>query len=307
MHFRALILALVAASALGNVLPQQEAGGLSLGEGPVVIDGIHNTVGLTLSNYFSGNWEEIFEKVIEWIAKAIDPPPTADIDYFAVIAKNVRNVVGEYVNKHNMDQILHYKGDLAELLSRYANAPNKSETYPDKNTIANSLSVSMVSNRFLIEAVDYPDSMMLHYADLASLHVAVLRNAAQTYTVPEKTSFWWVDLDDQLEHYIGFGTNLTSTLVQWRNDMVDCSNKQCVSLTCYDIYTVVDKVEETVDTCKALHKVDHSCDTACANYKTEMNDTVQKFIAKYLGEVLAQWKEMKKTSAVMADKARNGH
>ena len=29
---------------------------------------------------------------------------------------------------------------------------------------------------------------------------------------------------------------------------------------------VVDKVEETVDTCKALHKVDHSCDTACANY-----------------------------------------
>jgi len=312
MLARSCVFALLAASALGSVIPwQPKAPGL---QQPLVIDGMNNTVGLTLEKFFHHNITEIFEEIIEWIAKAIDPPPTADIDYFKVIELNVRNVVGEYVNQHNMDQILLYKGDLADLISRYAKSPNRSETYPDKNTVANTFSVAMVSNRFLIEAVAFPDSMMLHYADIASLHIAVLRDAALTYTTPTKTSRWWIDLDDQLEHYISFGTNLTSTLVTWRNNMVDRDVKKCAwleaagpELKCYDVYTIHDKVSGIQDICKAIHDVDHSCDDACDKYKVEMNQSLQGFIEHYLGKVMAGWKDMKKLSEVMADKARHGH
>jgi len=312
MLAKSCVLAVLAASALGSVVPLQRAPAVQ--PAPVLIDGINNTVGLTLDGFFHGNITEIFEEIIEWIAKAIDPPPTADIDYFKVIALNVRNVVGEYVNEHNMDQILHYKGDLADLITRYAKCPNSSTIYADKNTCANSFHTNMQANRFLIEAVEFPDSMMLHYADIASLDIAVLRDAALTYTTTTSTSYWWVDLDDQLEHYISFGTNLTTTLVTWRNDMVDCDVKKCEwlgaagpELQCYDVYTIHDKVSGIQDICKAVHGVDHSCDDACDKYKVEMNKTVQDFIEHYLGKVMDGWKDMKKVSEVMAEKAKHGH
>merc|ERR1712002_1133277 len=166
MLVRSCVFALLAASALGSVIPLHHGARAPGLQQTLVIDGMNNTAGLTLDSFFHHNITEIFEEIIEWIAKAIDPPPTADIDYFKVIELNVRNVVGEYVNQHNMDQILHYKGDLADLISKYAKAPNRSETYVDKDTVANSFSVSVVANRFLIEAIEFPDSMMLHYADI---------------------------------------------------------------------------------------------------------------------------------------------
>jgi len=303
----------VACAVSGLVLPQQTASRrlTNANDDGIVIDGVNNTIGLTLQRYDANEIPAILKEIIQWIANAINPPPDSEIDYFKTIAQNVRNLVGIYVNQHNMDQILHYKADLAELLKRYANAPVRSATYPDKNTIANSFSASMISNRYLIEAVEFPHSMMLHYADLASLHVTVLKDAATTYTTADKTSRWWIDLDNQLEHYIGFGKNLSTTVVTWRNSMVSCTSYVCgeadwPDLTCYNQYTVVDEVTGDTDVCKAVAS-DHSCDNSCDDYKTEMNKDIAKFVFKYMGQVLEGWETLKITSAEMAKKAKNGH
>jgi len=47
-------------------------------------------------------------------------PPTSeeDIHYFELIEEDVKVVVGEYINQHNMDQIEVYKDDLAVLMKR---------------------------------------------------------------------------------------------------------------------------------------------------------------------------------------------
>ena len=41
--------------------------------------------------------------------------------------------------------------------------------------MANSLSTSIMANRYLVEAVELPYSMMLHYSDIASIHIMVLK------------------------------------------------------------------------------------------------------------------------------------
>lgn len=311
------MVALVCAAATASVIPDKEVvlindGHFTATDKGIVIDGITNTVATTLEKYLDGEIPAIFKTIIEWIANAINPPPDAMIDYFKVIALNVRNVVGLYVNQHNMDQILAYKGDLADLITRYSKAPVKSETYADKDTMANSLSVSIISNRFLIEAVEFPHSMMLHYADLASIHIAILKDAATTYSTTQKTSPWWVDLDNELGHYIGFGKNLTTSVVTWRNSMVSCSSKLCSSArqgevaTCYNKWRVVDKVAQYDNTCKALSG-DHTCDNSCQDYKDDMNKDVQRFVFHYLGKVMATWEQLKITADEMAKKAKDGH
>ncbi|MDK2413619.1 hypothetical protein QHH03_31490, partial [Aphanizomenon sp. 202] len=84
---------------------------------------------------------------------------------------DVKRVVGDYIDQHNMHQLEIYKDDLGRLLQRYMEAPVESSTYPDKNTVANSLSTSIVANRFLVEAGERPQSMIIHYADIASIHI----------------------------------------------------------------------------------------------------------------------------------------
>jgi len=324
MLFRSIVVALAATLAVGAALPHQQGVASPPSEvvlftgndftgtdKAIVIDGITNTVATALKKFFDKEIPVIFKEIIQWITNAINPPPDSEINYFAVIALNVRNLVGLYVNQHNMDQILHYRGDLADLLQRYANAPVQSQTYPDKNTIANSLSTAIISNRFLIEAVEYPESMTLHYADIASLHIAVLHNAATTYSTSQKTSAWWVDLDNQLAHYIDFGKNLTASVVEWRNGMVSCSSSKCAEerqdvSTCYNTYTVTDRVTQKIDTCKAISG-DNSCDNTCQDYKTEMNNDVNKFVFRYLGDPMSGWETLKVTADQMAQKAKNGH
>jgi len=315
------VLALVLAAASANVIPAERSRDqlvLSSPSSPIVIDGINNTVALTLDNYFHINITEIFEEVVEWIAKAIDPPPTADIDYFKVIEANVRKMVGDYVNQHNIDQILVWRKSLADLLVRYSKAPKSSATYTDKNKAVNAFHTLLQTNSFLYEAMERPDSMMLYFADIAAMDIGVLRDVALNYSTTAKTSMWWVDLDDMLAHYISYGTNLTTHLVAWRKTMVECDIQKCKwfapadligspEFKCYDVYTVIDKVAKLRDVCKAVHGEDPSCDHTCDNYMVEMNDTVQNFIDKYLGKPMEGWKNLKKVSSVMAAKAKNGH
>jgi len=310
------VLALALASASASVIPQETSPDAAFSS-PIVIDGINNTVALTLDSYFHFNITVIFEEVVEWIANAIDPPPTADIDYFKVIEANVRTMVGDYVNQHNIDQILVWRKSLADLLVRYSKAPRSSQTYTDKNSAADSFHANMKINSNLYEAMEQPDSLMLYFADLAALDIAVLRDASMNYSTPTKTSMWWVDLDDMLGHYISYGTNLTNHLVTWRKTMVDCQIQKCKwfapaeligapELKCYDIYTVTDEVAKLRDVCKEIHG-EHGCDRTCDDYMVEMNETVDEFIEKYLGKPMEGWKELKKTASVMSQKAKNGH
>jgi len=313
------VLAVALATASASVIPVEKSRDAVVFSSPIVIDGINNTVALTLNSYnLHINFTAIFEEVVEWIAKAIDPPPTADIDYFKVIEANVRAMVGDFVNQHNIDQILVWRKSLADLLVRYAKAPTSSATYITKNDAADSFHKILRVNSYLYEAMERPDSMMLYFADIAAMDISVLRDVALNYSTPTKTSMWWVDLDDMLGHYISYGTNLTNHLEAWRKTMVDCEIQNCKwfapadligdpELKCYDVYTVTDKVAKLRDVCKAIHGEDHSCDHTCDSYMVEMNDTVQKFIEKYLGTPMEGWKELKKTSAVMAEKAKNGH
>merc|ERR1711962_853030 len=312
------VLAVALATASASVIPLEKSHDAVLLSSPAVIDGINNTVALTLDNYFHINITEIFEEVVEWIAKAIDPPPTADIDYFKVIEANVRAMVGDYVNQYNIDEILMWRSSLADLLVRYAKAPKSSATYTDKNSAADSFHKLLRTNSYLYEAMERPDSLMLYFADIAAMDISVLRDVAMNYSTTSKTSMWWVDLDDMLGHYISYGTNLTTHLVAWRKTMVDCDIQKCKwfapadligapELKCYDVYTVTDKVAKLRDVCKAIHGEDHSCDHTCDNYMVEMNESVQKFIEKYIGTPMKGWKELKKVSSVMAEKAKNGH
>ncbi|KAK4307910.1 hypothetical protein Pmani_020358 [Petrolisthes manimaculis] len=186
----------------------------------VVIDGQETTIGLAAAYDLAGVVDESWD-VFGKIVKVLIPSTTEeDIDYFGVIEDNVRHVVGEYIDQHNLDQLEVYKDSLGVLLQRYTEAPIQSDTYPDKNTVANSLSTSIVSNRFLVEAGQYPQSMIIHFADIASIHILVLKDVANTYSGLGSVSRWWQDLDTQLDHYIEHGRVLRSDVVDWRNDMI---------------------------------------------------------------------------------------
>lgn len=58
---------------------------------------------------------------------------------------------------------------------RYESAPIWSTNYPDKNQQAIALDVSIITHRYLIEASTLPYSLILHFQDIASIHIVVLK------------------------------------------------------------------------------------------------------------------------------------
>lgn len=264
------------------------------------IDGKSSTIGTTVGYYLSGWLPSSSQEVISAIVGILLPStPEEDIDYFELIKEDVMQVVGDYVDQHNMDQIEAYKDDLGFLLKRYSEAPVSSDNYPDKNTMANSLSTSIIANRFLVEAGERPQSMILHYTDIASIHILVLKDAADTYTDATLVSRWWQDLDDQLAHYIDYGKRLQNDVVDWRNDMMECSFEEGKN---FDYWTVTDPVSNTVDECKEIHGT-HACDDHCQAYQLHMNREVTQFIWEYMGKSLREWENLKIQSEAMAAQA----
>ncbi|XP_071549152.1 uncharacterized protein [Panulirus ornatus] len=264
----------------------------------VVIDGKETTIGLAIAYHFRGivtDTMEIFRMVLAILHPAT--PGSDDQDYFHLIEENVERVVGDYVDHHNMAQLVVYKDSLGSLLQRYMEAPVTSAIYPDKNTIANSLSTSIIANRFLVEAGERPQSMIIHYADLASIHLLVLKDAAETYTTWwAGVSRWWIDLNIQLDHYISYGHDLQNTIVDWRNDMLDCTYDEGGK---YDVWTVVDRVEGITDICRQLHGT-NTCDNHCQAYQVNMNRKVSQFVWEYMGKALAEWEGLKVKATQMA-------
>ncbi|CAL4065457.1 unnamed protein product [Meganyctiphanes norvegica] len=269
-------------------------------EASLDIDGKSSTIGTTVGYFLSGWLPSSSQEVILAVLNILLPSsPEEDIDYFELIKEDVMRVVGDYIDQHNMDQLEAYKNDLGVLLKRYSEAPIHSDNYPDKNTMANSLSTSLIANRFLVEAGERPQSMILHYTDIASIHILVLKDAADTYTNGSHISRWWQDLDDQLAHYIDYGRRLQNDVVDWRNDMMDCSFEETSK---YDYWTVTDPVSNTVDECKELHDT-HTCDDHCQAYQLHMNREVTQFIWEYMGKSLREWETLKIQSEAMAKQA----
>ncbi|TOF87540.1 hypothetical protein CGJ15_24930 [Vibrio parahaemolyticus] len=266
-----------------------------LGQQDVNIDGMETTIGLATAYYMRGlmSTSSIFDKVINVL---IPTNPSDDIDYFQVIKENVKQVAGDYIDQHNMDQLEVYKTDLGYLLQRYYESPVDSTTYPDKNIVANSLSTSIVANRYLVEAGERPESMIIHFSDIASIHILVLKDAAETYSSPDVISRWWVDLNDQLAHYIDHGRRLQDDVVDWRNDMMSCDYNEGNK---YDTWTVTDQVAQVVDVCTQVHNT-HSCDDHCQAYQITMNREVSLFVWDYMGKSLREWEILKIKTSQMA-------
>ena len=71
--------------------------------------------------------------------------------------------------------LLFYYLNSCVLLPRYSEAPVESNTYPDKNVQAAALSTSVISHRYLTEAALEKESMILHFEDIASIHIVILK------------------------------------------------------------------------------------------------------------------------------------
>lgn len=261
----------------------------------IVIDGNETTIGLASAYYLSGFLDDNWNILGKIVGVLIGSGQEGEVDYFEVIRENVQQVVGDYIDAHNMDQIEVYKESLGVLLQRYIDAPVESSTYADKNTVANSLSTSMIANRYLVEAGERPESMIIHFADIASIHILVLRDAALTYSKPGAPSRWWEDLDIQLDHYINHGKEMQNSVVDWRNDMVTCSFDEGGQ---YDSWTIDDEVAKLTDTCKQLHGTS-SCADHCQAYQVSMNRDVSKFVWQYMGKALREWEVLKLLSSAM--------
>ena len=56
-------------------------------------------------------------------------------------------------------------------------------TYPDKNIVADSITTSIITNRFLVEAALMPWSMAIHFTDIASVHILILKVCGESNRV----------------------------------------------------------------------------------------------------------------------------
>lgn len=63
-------------------------------------------------------------------------------------------------------------------------------------------------------------------------------------------SRWWVDLSNELDHYIEYGIWLEEETLRWRNTKIDCYFEEgiggCTFSDCYDKYVVSSGAQELV-------------------------------------------------------------
>nr|XP_053648333.1 uncharacterized protein LOC128699627 [Cherax quadricarinatus] len=263
-----------------------------------IIDGKQTTIALAVAHLLIGLIPN--ETVQGLLVTIIDALTQEDFDYWEEVKDDVTALVGQYINEHNMHQVEVYQNDLVTLMDRYNNAPVSSDTYPDKNQQATALSTSIVTHRYLIEAAELPQSMMLHFEDISSIHVTVLKDVAETYSVEgHPPSRWWVDLDEELDHYIGYGRGLQVDLRDWRLGMVICSVDVVGVFRRYDVYTATDLVTGEVSTCQQLHGAD-DCSDHCALFRQHKANEVQVFMAAKVDDVLSSWELLKNISSVYA-------
>lgn len=105
--------------------------------------------------------------------------------------------------------------------------------------------ISVFSAVFVLCFLSCPVSSIAPHFPLGSSYP---QDAADSYTVVGgDVSRWWVDLSNELKHYIEYGVWLEKETMKWRNTQIDCffdkADGACmafewIGLTCYDKYVV---------------------------------------------------------------------
>lgn len=274
-----------------------------------IIDGRKTTIALAVAHYLVGLIPN--ETVQDLLNSIISAFEEEEFDYWGEVKDQVEELVGIYINEHNMHQVEVYQSDLETLMDRYNNAPIESDgTYPDKNQQAAALHASILSHRYLTEAALYPESMILHFQDISSIHSVILKDAAETYSFEGyPPSAWWIDLNEAMDHYITYGTNLRSSLITWRMEQVTC---EVITGRNYDEYFASDLVTGEVSKCIELHETD-SCANHCDLFVQHKQQSVDLFTSSKVNDVMVAWKKLKQLAEENAPGAsrfydpREGH
>ncbi|TOF87853.1 hypothetical protein CGJ15_24880, partial [Vibrio parahaemolyticus] len=280
------------------------------------IDGTLITVGFAVAKFLAGLVPyPTVSALLLAIINAWEPKP--EDNYWEHVRDNVAQVCGDFINEHNMNQVEVYKQDLVSLLNKYSRAETVSDgSYPDKNTLADSITTSIITNRYLVEASEMPWSMIIDFADIAGIHILILKDAADSYTeVGGEVSRWWVDLSRQLQHYIDYGIWLQKETMRWRNTQIECyfdeADGSCLafqwtSLTCYDLYKITDTVRDYTETCKQLHadnNEDGSCASFCDLYQTQVDRDAALWLNANLDTLVDDWAFLKLKADALATQA----
>lgn len=280
------------------------------------IDGTLITVGIAVAKFLAGlvPYPGVSALLLA-IIHAWEPKP--EDNYWDHVKDNVAQVCGNFVNEHNMDQVVVYKNDLLSLLKKYERAGVESDgTYPDKNTVADAITTSIISNRYLVEATEMPWSMSVDFADIASVHALILKDVAEAYSEPAgPVSRWWVDLSRELGHYIEYGTYLQAETMAWRDTQIECffdeASGGCLAfewmgIDCYDEYVITDHVSGHQEKCNQVHPdkpEDGSCASFCPLYQRHVDQESARWVYHNLGTVVEEWAALKIQADEMAQQA----
>lgn len=297
-----VVAVVAAAAALGAAAPKPLA--------TENIDGHKTTIALAIVHQIIGLIPN--ETVQELLNVIVDALTKEDFDYWEEVKEEVMALVGQYINEHNMNQVEVYQDDLVSLIDRYNKAPVESDNYPDKNQQAAALSTSIITHRYLVEAASLPESMILHFQDISSIHTVVLKDAAETYSYEGfPPSRWWVDLDEELEHYIAYGKGLRTSLRESRLALVTCqvdrADGSCTSFEwagaqCYDIFTAVDATTGESSVCKQVHGTDY-CENHCDLFLAHKEHEVDLFMSTKVNDVISGWEYLKEIASSNAAEA----
>lgn len=273
------------------------------------INGILITVGIAVGHWFAGALPfPGLSAMINAVLNAWEPKP--EDDYWSHVHTQVEEVCGTFINEQNIHQVEIYKNDLMTLLKQYERSQVvPSGSYPDKNTVADALTVSIITNRYLIEAAELPVSMSLHFMDIASIHIMVLKDAAESYTSEAGVSRWWVDLANELNHYSTYGRWLQEETVRWRDTQIECyfdGAKQGINKDRYDKYIIRDHVSNYEENCRQVHPdtPEHgSCYHFCDLYQMEINRDVTGWLNRNMEAVVVEWENLMLLADNMAEQA----
>jgi len=283
------LLALVASCVTMSVLTPSDD--------PIVIDGKGTTI--ALASIGSIDPAVIIQKLISLVKAIIAALKAPRFSYWENVKDDVKLVVGSYINNHSISQVEHYQDDLQTLLLRYVNAPAYSTDYADKDHQAAALNINIMSHRFLVMSGDLKYSLILHFEDIAAMHISVLKDVAQVYSGNGSYSRWYYDLNEQLKGYITYLNDTTNELDKFRVGAMDCDVKNGTCVTrqapskqtvteCYDRYTIYDYVNGYKDHCDQL-KGRTDCVDFCSNYKVHVQKDVDQFAAAKINPVRESW------------------
>lgn len=301
-----VVAVVVTAASLGAAAPRQKPQPLTT----ETIDGRKTTIALAIVHQLIGLIPD--ETVQQLLTVILEALTQEDFDYWGEVKDEVMSLVGQYINEHNMNQVKVYQEDLVTLIDRYNKAPAESDNYPDKNQQATALSTSIIAHRYLVEAALLPESMILHFQDISSIHTVVLKDAAETYSYEGlPPSRWWVDLDEELDHYITYGKDLRKSLKETRLALVTCQVDRadgiCTAFEwagaqCYDTFTAIDAVTGEQSVCKQLEG-SSDCEKHCDLFRTHKEREVDLFMSTKVNDVISGWEQLKEIASSNAANA----